>query len=146
KGQAPDLQLSVGGLPATITQYTAQPQSEYPFPIESAQFVIPPGSAGEQVSVGVSNSDGSATESNAIQYLPPVQQYPLTGAVLVQGIYDPRRDVYYFTDATQIRVFSKTKGAWLASIPMPPTAQRLWGISLSPDGSKLAVSDAVANL
>jgi hypothetical protein len=80
--------------------------------------------------------------AKAVQYLPAIQQYPLAGAVLVQGIYDPTRDVYYFTDQTQIRVFSKTKAQWLSSIPMPAGTQRLWAMSLSPDGSKLAISDA----
>jgi hypothetical protein len=48
--------------------------------------------------------------------------------------------VYYFTDANQIQVFSKTAGKWLAPFPIPH-AVRLYGIALSPDGSKLAVTD-----
>lgn len=148
-GQAPGLQISVGGHPATITQYLSQPfepvTGYYPFPIEEVQFTMPAGNAGTSADLAFSNSAGSITASNAIQYVPPTQQYSLTGAVLVQGIYDSKRDLYYFTDQTQIRVFSKTQGAWLASIPMPAGAQRLWGISLSPDGDKLAVSDAGTN-
>jgi hypothetical protein len=68
---------------------------------------------------------------------------------LAQGIYDPHRDVYYFTDANRIQVFSKTQRAWLApfNIPAPQGAsQRLWGIALSPNGSKLAVSDVLAGV
>ena len=148
-GQAPGLQISVGGHPATITQYLPQPFSQstpyYPFPIEAVQYTMPAGNAGLSADLAITNSAGSATASSAIQYFPAIQQYPLAGAVLVQGIYDPKRDLYYFTDQTQIRVFSRTQGAWLASIPAPANAQRLWGISLSPDGSKLAVSDAGTN-
>jgi len=148
-GQAPGLQISVGGQPATITQYLPQPYQQttpyYPFPLEAFQYTLPAGNAGSQADVAISNADGSTTVLKAVQYLPAVQQYPLAGAALVQGIYDPKRDVYYFTDQTQIRVFSRTKAQWLAPIPMPAGAQRLWGISLSPDGSKLAVSDAGAN-
>jgi len=48
--------------------------------------------------------------------------------------------VYYFTDQTQIRVFSKTQGAWLASMSVPK-ASRLYGIALSPNGNLLAVGD-----
>jgi IPT/TIG domain len=148
-GQAPGLQLTVGGQPATITQYLSQPYSQsvpwYPFPLEAIQFTIPPGSNGTGSTVTASNSAGSASSTGAIEYIPAAQQFPLSGAVLVQGIYDPHRDVYYFTDQTQVRVFSKTLGEWLTSIPMPASATRLWGISLSPDGSRLAVSDAGAN-
>ncbi len=148
-GQASDLQVSIGGHLATITQYSPQPFSQatpyYPFPLEAVQFTIPAGNAGQTAAVTISNSSGSTTTPGAIQYLPAIQQYPLAGAVLAQGIYDSKRDLYYFTDQTQLRVFSRTKGQWLAPIPMPSGAQRLFGISLSPDGSKLAVSDAGTN-
>ena len=149
-GTAPGLQVSVGGQQATITQYLPQPFSQalvpYPFPLEAVEYMLPPGNAGLVASVEISNSAGSATVSQAITYLPALQQFPLTGAQLFQGVYDPKRDVYYFTDAQQIRVFSKTKGQWLTSISQLAGAQRLWGISLSPDGSKLVVTDAGANL
>jgi hypothetical protein len=65
----------------------------------------------------------------------------------VQGVYDAVRDVYYFTDTNKIQVFSRTKGAWLSpiAIPAPPgTTQRLWGLSLSSDSTKLAIADAQA--
>lgn len=148
-GQAPGLQISVGGQPATITQYAPQPYQQatpyYPFPLEAFQYTLPAGTAESQADITISNGDGSTTVSKAFQYLPAVKQYPLPGAVLVQGIYDPGRDVYYFTDQNLVRVFSKTKAQWLTSIPMPVGAQRLWGISLSPDGSKLVISDAGSN-
>lgn len=147
-GTAPGLQLSVGGHAAAITQYVGEPYSQvpwYPFPLEAIDYTIPEGNSGSGADVTISSPAGSATASNSIQYLPALHQFPLAGAVLVQGIFDPKRDVYYFTDQTQVRVFSKTKGQWLASIPMPASAVRLWGISLSPDASQLAVSDAGAN-
>jgi WD40 repeat protein len=62
----------------------------------------------------------------------------------LEGIYDRLRDVYYFTGANQVQVFSKTQGKLLAPITIPGS-QRLWGISLSPDGTKLAIADAQAN-
>lgn len=81
-----------------------------------------------------------------MSYLPAVRQYPVSGQ-LVDGIYDPVRDVYYFSDAAQIRVFSLAQNTWLASIPVPAPRgaygpERLWGMSLSPDGSRLVVADA----
>jgi YVTN family beta-propeller protein len=65
------------------------------------------------------------------------------------GIYDSYRDLYYFTDSNQIQVFSRTQGKWLSPIAVPPpqgATQRLWGIALSPNGSKVAVSDIMAGV
>ncbi len=67
---------------------------------------------------------------------------------MAQGIYDPYTNLYYFTDTNKIQVFSKVQGSWQTPITIPApggTTQRLWGIALSPDGSKLAVSDANAD-
>jgi len=80
-----------------------------------------------------------------MHYLPKLQQFSLSGAVLAQGIYDAKRDLYYFTDAAKIQVFSLSQGEWLSPIAVPAapagTTHRLWGIALSPKGSELAVSD-----
>ena len=48
------------------------------------------------------------------------------------------------SSVTQVLVFSKTQGRLLVPIDIP-ASQRLWGIALSPDGSKLAIADAAAN-
>lgn len=83
----------------------------------------------------------------ALTFVAPIEQFPLSGAALAQGIYDPHRDVYYFTDANEVQVFSKSQGAWLSPINIlgpPGAAQRLWGIALSPDGNNLAIADAGA--
>lgn len=146
---APGLQVQVNGAAATNLKYSPTPLNaisfgQYALPIESVSFTLPPGTAGAAADITVSNSDGTATAPQAVRYLPALSQFPLPGSVLVQGIYDPVHDVYYFTDATQVQVFSKTQGTWLAPIPMPAGATRLWGLSLSPDGSKLAVGDAGA--
>jgi len=145
--QAPDLKVQVGGQTATITSYSGQqpPSVFYPFPIEFVQFTIPAGTAGSKADITVTNAAGSTTVKGAFQYLPATQQFPLPGAVLAQGIYDAKRDLYYFTDQTQIRVFSRPLGQWLAPI-IPPGASRLWGISLSPDGNQLAATDAANNV
>jgi len=143
------LQVQVNGaaasnlkyLPAAMDQVTF---GEYPLPMEALSFTLPPGIAGSAADISVTTSDGSATAAQALHYLPALRQFPLPGSVLLQGIYDPLRDVYYFSDATRVQVFSKAQGAWLAPITMPAGATRLWGLSLSPDGSKLAVGDAGA--
>jgi hypothetical protein len=144
--QAPGLQVSIGGQSAAIVQYLptlaiAQLDPYYPFPLEGIVVTVPPGTAGSAVDITVSNPEGSFTAKAGFTYYPALQQFPLSSAVLVQGIYDSHHDVYYFTDQTQVRVFSRTQSNWLAPI-LIANASRLWGIALSPDGSKLAIADA----
>ena len=140
-----NLQLKIGANPASIISVAGPNSGPFVFPLEVMSFVMPPGTAGTPVSVTVSNSVGTFTQTNALTYLPAVQTFPLPGASLAQGIYDPLRDRYYFTDQNQIQVFSLTQAKWLSPV-LVPNAVRLWGLSLSPDGSKLAVGDAGTNL
>ena len=141
-----NLQVTVGGTPATITLFTGNAYEAMtpPFSLEGFTYTIPPGVAGTSADVTVSTSSGSVTARNGITYFPAVQQYQLAGAALAQGVYDPQQDVYYFTDATKIQVFSRSAGAWMSPITLPAAdaPQRLWGIAISPDGSNLAVADA----
>ena len=147
-----DLQVTIGGKQALITSYipNAYGVGAPPFLLESVSYTIPAGVSGGSADITVTTEAGSATLSAGMSYFPATQQFSLTGAVLAQGIYDATRDLYYFTDATEIRVFSKTQGQWLTPIQVPPapsgTTHRLWGIALSPDGSKLAVCDANSGL
>lgn len=146
-----DLNVTVGGLTAQISAFlpNAYGIAYPPFPLQGIAYTIPPGVSGSVVNVSVSTNAGSTTESGALSYLPPTQQFPLTGSTLAQGIYDSYTGLYYFTDTNQIQVFSRTQGSWQSpiSIPAPSGAtQRLWGIALSPDGSKLAVSDVSAGV
>jgi hypothetical protein len=141
-----DLQVMIGGKQAQITSYNpnAYGVESPPFLLESVSYTIPAGVSGS-ADITVTNQAGSATLSAGMSYLPATQQFPLSGAALAQGIYDAKRDLYYFTDAAVIQVFSKTQGQWLTPIQVPAApsgkTHRLWGIALSPDGSKLAVSD-----
>lgn len=141
----PGLTVTVGGKPAKVTAFTSNAYgiSSPPFALQALSYTIPSGTAGTSVDVSVTSSSGTATVHNGMAYLPAIQKYPLTGSALAEGIYDPYTDLYYFTDATQIRVFSKTNGQWLPPITLPPAdnPQRLWGLALSPDGTKLAVAD-----
>jgi hypothetical protein len=142
---APGLQVNIGGQSANITQYSGLPfsPSAYPFPIETLQYTIPAGNVGS-ADISVTDSAGSTVSATPMQYMPATQQFLLSNATLVQGIYDPTRDLYFFTDQTQIDVFSKTQGQWLTPIVIPNSV-RLWGISLTPSGTKVAVSDAGAD-
>jgi len=145
-----NLQVNIGASSAVVNSYNPTPYgSSYfsfpPFPTNSLLYTVPAGVAGTTATLAVSNTSGSVTSTTPLTYLPAVQQFPVDGQ-LIDGVYDRKRDVYYFTDTNQVRVFSLTQGAWLTPmpIPVPPNAygpQRLWGIAISPDGSKLAVSD-----
>jgi DNA-binding beta-propeller fold protein YncE len=147
------LQVSVGGQAVQITGYNPEGYSygTAPTPLVSLSYTIPPGGTGTASDVTVTTPAGSATASAGLQYLPATQPISLGSAVsLAQGIYDSIRDVYYFTDASEIRVYSRSQNQWLTSIQVPAaptgTTHRLWGIALSPNGSNLAVADAAAGM
>jgi len=146
-----DLQVQVGGKSATVAGYDPDPyyNAGYvtkPLPVTGLTYTVPPGIAGTTADVTITDTAGTTTVKNALTYLPAVKTFSAAGSTLIDGVYDPKRDVYYFTDTTQVRVFSRTQGQWLAPIAIPKpagayAAQRLYGIALSPDDSKLAVAD-----
>ncbi len=149
------LTVTVAGQPTTLTGFVASPYAnDYPvtkpFPTQGIEYTVPAGVAGASSPIVVTSSSGTSTgQSPVIQYLPATQRFAATGSQLVDGVYDKRRDLYYFTDTNQLRVFSKTQRQWLNSIPIPipartAGAQRLFSLALSPDGSKLAITDAGA--
>jgi hypothetical protein len=145
----PDLQVIVGGAQAQVTAFSPNAYGALspPFQLEFAAYTVPQGVVGS-ANVTVTNNYGSSTASGALTYLPATQQFPLTGSTLAQGVYDPYTDLYYFTDTNKIQVFSRVQGQWVSPIAIPApqgATQRLWGISLSPDGSQLAVSDSGAS-
>lgn len=148
-----DLQVTLGGAVAAVADFSPNPYgSTYftapVFPSNALHYTIPQGTAGTSSSIDVTNSTGSTTATQQMSYLPPLQRYSVPGQ-LADGLYDSVRDVYYFSDANQIRVFSMTQNAWLPSIPIPPPQgasgpQRLIGMAMSPDGNSLAAADAGA--
>jgi WD40 repeat protein len=150
-GVPSDLEILVGTQPVTITAYNSDfhyGDGGSPTPLEVVQFKLPPGSPNSSADLTISNSSGTTTVQKAISYIAPVQTFPLPGAQLFQGIYDPKRNVYYLTDQAQIWIFSAGNGSFTPiAMPKPPgaTKQRLVGISLSPDGRELAAADAAAD-
>jgi hypothetical protein len=150
-GAHPGLSVSVGGQVATVTGFNANAYGTFspPFQLQAVYYTIPAGTANSAADVTVTSSSGNTTAEGGMQYLPALKTYPLAGASLAQGVYDPLRDVYYFTDTNKVQVFSLTQGAWLSPITIPApqgATQRLWGLGLSPDGSKLAVADSQADV
>jgi hypothetical protein len=144
---SPGFTITVGGTPATVTGFigNAYGSGSPPFNLQAVVYTVPPGVAGSSADIEVTTQSGSTTLAGGMHYLPAAQKYPLPGAALAQGIYDSKRDLYYFTDAGEIRVFSRSLGEWQAPMTVPTapagSTHRLWGIALSPDASKLAVSD-----
>jgi hypothetical protein len=148
-----DLAVTIGGASAAVNEFSPNPYgSTYftapVFPSNLLQYTIPPGTAGTSANINVSNASGSTTATQPMSFLPALQRYPVSGQ-LADGIYDSTRDVYYFSDANQIRIFSLTQNAWLPSIPIPAPhdaygPQRLAGLAMSPNGASLAVADAGA--
>jgi IPT/TIG domain len=134
------VQVTVGGQAAPVTAVNNYPG--YPVPVNSLQFIIPPGTAGSAVDVAVTTLSGSSTAAGAFHYTAAVESYPVT-ANLQSGIYDAGRDLYFFADQSEIQVLSKSMGKWLSPIPLPgvTSGTQLLAISESPDGTKLAVSD-----
>lgn len=146
-GQQPsDVEITVGGQRAAVTQLIpeAAPVLPYPFPMAVIFFTIPAGTPGVKADLTLTNAYGSAKVSAAIAYTAALQAYPLPGSSLSEGIYDSHREVMYFTDQAQIRVFSPVTKTWMTSIPISYAGpeSRLLGVSLSPDGNTLAISDA----
>jgi WD40 repeat protein len=146
-----DVAITVGGKPATITGFNpfAYGVEPFPFLLEALYYTIPASTSGSAADVVVTSSSGSAKAAGAMSYIPALQQFPLTGASLEQGVYDPIRDMYYFTDSNKLQVFSLTQSKWLSPILISgPTGatQRLWGIAMSPDATKLVVADSGAGV
>jgi streptogramin lyase len=144
--QSSDVQVTIGGQPAQVTQLitTASATFPYPFPMEAVLFSVPPGTPGTTADVAVKTADGTATAAGAFHYVAAVQSFNLPGSFLLQGLYDPYRSVMYFTDRAQIDVFSPSAENWLTPITISGTniSTGFVGVALSPDGNTLAVSDA----
>ncbi len=138
-----DVQVTVAGSAAPVTAiFPYAPIEPYPFPVEGVEFTVPPGVAGSSVDVRVTTANGSTTVQGAFHYAPAITFYPLT-ATLQQGIYDPLRSQYYFTGQSTIQILSISSGQWLTPITLPGVgaSTQLLGVSLSQNGSLLAVSD-----
>jgi len=143
-----NLEVQVGGQAVPVTYSTGNYNGEDGIPLQVLQFTIPPGQAGTSAPISITNPFGSTTAPAPITYLPAVQTFPLPGASLAQGVYDAKHQLYYFTDLTEIRVFSRASLNWQAPISLPNPSggtQELVGVALSPDQSKLAVSDDGTN-
>ena len=137
------LQISIGGQPATVTQINLQLpglDNPIPTPIVGATLTVPKGTPGA-ADIVVSTSSGSTTLRGAFLYTSASTLHSAT-TQLQSGVYDPQRKAIYFAATNQILTWSVSSSQWLSpiSVPAQATAQ-LIGVSLSPNGKTLAVSD-----
>lgn len=142
-GPTSGVSVTIGGQPANVIAVQAGAAKEpYPFNSDELIFAIPPGATSTAADVTVTTSDGSTTSAGAFHYIPASRTFPLSDT-LQQGIYDARRDLYFFAGKSQIQVLSQTSGKWLSPINLAGanSSTQLMGIAESPDGSMLAVSD-----
>ncbi len=142
-------QVKVDSQASTIISFTQifDANINNTIPLQVLQFTIPPGQAGTSATITVSNNFGTSTAAQQMTYLPAVQTVSLARASLVQGVYSPDQGLYYFADnfSGEIQVFSRTSMSWQTPIPLPSVdqnAHQFGGIALSPDGTKLAISDS----
>lgn len=114
----------------------------YPFPLERITLQTPPGVAGN-ADISITASSGSATAARSFQYLASAESYSKPGFFrFIQ--YDSKRHRVYLTNIDHADVFDLQLGAFVAPIQPPggPPPNAGWrGLSLTPDGSQLAIAD-----
>jgi hypothetical protein len=113
----------------------------YPFPVQHLQVTAPAGHPGPS-DILVTSSTGAATGAGAVHYLKSVRVVPATDQLTALA-YDSTRLRLYLSAGGHVDVFDLSSGAFVSPISLP-TLHGLGssaGLTLTPDGSKLLVSD-----
>jgi IPT/TIG domain len=138
-------QIFVGPNAATISLMT--PVSNYiePYPYQQLEVTLmtsPPGSPGP-ADVKIVSPTGTVTAPGAFHFMNQVTSVPLSPNNLMQGVWDESRNQIYFTAGSQIQVYSTVSHQFTTPIAIPNStaATQLAGIAITPDLSKLLVSD-----
>lgn len=135
--------VTIGGQAASIQSVTSYAsETEFPFvAIDHLRVTVPAGLP-SAADVKVTSASGSATLAKAFQYLPGVTDYPSSDNFTF-ALYDTSRHHVYLSAGNHIDVFSADTQQFLAPI-VPPTVSgtlQLRGLALTPDGSKLLISN-----
>ncbi len=132
--------ITVGGMNATNV---ATNQGVDAGALEGLFFTLPTGNPGT-VDVGVNGTLGSATLSAAMTYIPSARIVPASG--LLQLLYDSRRKLIFALKSNEIDVFNPATLQFQSPI-VPSNAPNLSYVSmtLTPDGSKMLVTDSANN-
>jgi hypothetical protein len=144
------LAVKIGGTNATVQKIetvTAITTSlgldaTYPFSLECITLQTPAGTSGK-ADVVIATPAGSATSSQAFQYLRSVQSFSKP-AFYRFLLYDEPRQRLYLTDIDHVDVFDLQLNGVVLDLqppggPLPNTGLR--GLALTPDGSQLIVAD-----
>jgi len=138
------VQVTVGGQPATITQVFPGPGiSPFPFPMDFLTFTAPAGYPGS-ADIVITTPAGSATVHGGFHFIQSLQSFPLPdgpSAVLAQLAYDqPRQRVYAsVASSNRVDVFDLKALQFLPAFAAGNSPQ---GLALTPDGAMLVVTNA----
>ena len=110
--------------------------------LQDLEVTMPQGTPGP-VGLSLVAPSGSVNLPSGFRYYPALQTFPLSNPGLQQGSYDPTRNQVYFTNIDHVEVFNTLQQSWSTPITLPngKIARSLQSISLSPDGSTLAIGD-----
>ena len=131
------IQLTIGGRPAQITNVSSILISPFLLPIQRIYANSPSGPAGA-ANVTVTTPSGSTTLHDGFYYYS--FSAPTGATATGEMVYDSSRQVLYVTNdvLNEIDVLSPAKNSVIATLPC---GQGPVGISLSPDKSKLVVAN-----
>lgn len=148
---ASKISVSIGGTSAAVQQVEGVTSilpslalgASYPFPIERITLQTPAGTPAK-ADVVVTSLAGSATASRGFEYLQSAQVYAKAGLYKFL-FYDQTRQWIYLSNIDHVDVFDLAAGVFHATGLLPPGGPPpdagLRGLSLTPDGTQLAVAD-----
>ena len=147
---ASKLTVKIGGVASTVQKIeqiaSIAPalglDAAFPFPLQRATLVTPPGNAGN-ADVVVSSANGTATLTRGFAYLQNEQIFTKAGFYKFI-IYDQKRQRLYLSNIDHVDVFDLASGQFLSAIQPPggpPPNAGLRGLALTPDSSQIVVAD-----
>ncbi len=114
--------------------------------LEGTAFQVPGGSPGESADVTITSAFGTGYLSSAATYYDSPTIIPTSG--ILQLLYDPHRSVLYALAANEVEVLDANTLSWQSPMVFPTNFTATSGSSsmaLSPDGSKLVVSNLIVD-
>jgi hypothetical protein len=135
--------ITIGGQPATINVHTAIPpaQTGYPVPLQFLSVTAPAGSVGKSYAV-INSATGTDTSANPVHYF-NVADFK-TSDTLNSLLLDEKRQRVYASGNNAVYAFPLVGNSAPVTIN-PPTLssnKNFIGLALTPDGSRLLVTNA----
>lgn len=137
--QQDQIQVTVGGKPASVTNASAYPGiSPFPFPMDRVTFTTPAGTPGA-ADVVITTPVGSATIAGGFHYFQNAQSFPVS-STLAEIVYDKSRQRLYAADyqSSVVDVFDLNGQKYLSPISVGNSPQAL---AITTDFNKLVVSN-----